>query len=124
MRDHGPQALAYGRRGAEPASPAVTAQRGQVYRCDLGHGNKAWLVVSNNRRNATLDTVIAIRITTTRRDLPTWVELSPSDSLAGYAIADDIEQLYQDELGLYLGSLTRGTMTRVNHGLELALALV
>lgn len=102
----------------------MTAQRGQVYRCDLGQGLKPWLVVSNNGRNQRLDTVIAIRITTTARDLPTWVELSPADPLTGYAIADDIEQLYQDELGQYQGGLTQATMARVNHALGLALALI
>lgn len=102
----------------------MTAQRGQVYRCDIGHGLKPWLVVSNNGRNARLDTVVAIRITTTARDLPTWVALSPADPLAGYAIADDIEQLYTDELGQYQGSLTRATMGRVNQALGLALALI
>lgn len=102
----------------------MTAQRGQVYRCDLGQGLKPWLVVSNNGRSQRLDTVIAIRITTTARDLPTWVELSPADPLTGYAIADDIEQLYQDELGRCQGGLTRATMARVNHALGLALALI
>ncbi len=102
----------------------MTAQRGQVYRCDLGQGLKPWLVVSNNGRNQRLDTVIAIRITTTALDLPTWVELSPADPLTGYAIADDIEQLYQDELGQFQGGLTRATMARVNHALGLALALI
>jgi mRNA interferase MazF len=102
----------------------VTAQRGQIYRCDLGQGLKPWLVVSNNGRNQRLDTVIAVRITTTARDLPTWVELSPADPVTGYAVADDIEQLYQDELGQYQGGLTRATMARVNHALGLALALI
>jgi mRNA interferase MazF len=102
----------------------VTVQRGQVYRCDLGHGLKPWLVVSNNGRNQRLDTVIAIRITTTARDLPTWVQLSPADPVAGYVIADDIEQLCLDELRQYQGSLTRATMDRVNHALGLALALI
>jgi hypothetical protein len=51
--------------------------QGQVYRCDLGYGLKPWLVVSNDSRNRLLDEVIAIRLTTTARDLPTWVKLSP-----------------------------------------------
>lgn len=101
----------------------MSVQRGQVYRCDIGHGPKSWLVVSNNGRNARLDTAIAIRITTTDRDLPTWVKLSPADPLTGCAIADDIEQFYQDELSQYQGSLTRATMTRVNWALGLALEL-
>jgi hypothetical protein len=47
---------------------------GQVYRCDLGYGLRPWLVVSNNARNRLLDDIIAIRLTTTARDLPTWVK--------------------------------------------------
>jgi hypothetical protein len=39
-----------------------------------------------------LDDIIAIRLTTTARDLPTWVKLSSVDPLAGYANADCIEQ--------------------------------
>ena len=58
----------------------ASPQRGQVYRCDLGYGLKPWLVVSNNARNRLLDDIIAIRLTTTARDLPTWVKLSPADS--------------------------------------------
>ena len=72
-----------------PADSAVrgataSPQRGQVYRCDLGYGLKPWLVVSNNARNRLLDDIIAIRLTTTARDLPTWVTLSPADPLTGY----------------------------------------
>jgi len=98
----------------------VTAQRGQVYRCDIEHGLKPWLVVSNNGRSERLDTVI----TATGRDLPTWVALTSADPLTGYAIADDIEQLYQDELGQDQGSLTRAIMARANHAIGLALALI
>ncbi len=60
---------------------SVAPQRGQVYRCDLGYGLKPWLVVSNNTRNRLLDDVIAISLTTTVRDLPTWVKLTPADPL-------------------------------------------
>lgn len=70
----------------------ASPQRGQVYRRDLGYGLKPWLVVSNNARNRLLDDIIAIRLTTTARDLPTWVKLSPADPLTGYANADCIEQ--------------------------------
>jgi mRNA interferase MazF len=102
---------------------SATLQRGQVYRCDLGYGPKPWLVVSNNSRNRLLDDVIAIRLTTTVRDLPTWVKLSPGDPLAGYANADCIEQLRKDELGEYLGALTSASMRGVNQALVIALAL-
>jgi mRNA interferase MazF len=62
-------------------------------------------VVSNNARNRLLDDIIAIRLTTMARDLPTWVKLSPAGPLTGYANADCIEQLGKDELGDYLGGL-------------------
>lgn len=102
---------------------SVTPQRGQVYRCDLGYGLKPWLVVSNNSRNRLLSDVIAVRLTTTARDLPTWVKLSPADPLAGYANADCIEQLGKDELGEYLGALTPASMRSVSQALMIALAL-
>jgi mRNA interferase MazF len=102
---------------------SVTPQRGQVYRCDLGYGLKPWLVVSNNSRNRLLGDVVAIRLTTTVRELPTWVKLSPGDPLAGYANADCIEQLGKDELGEYLGALTPASMRSVSQALMIALAL-
>jgi mRNA interferase MazF len=98
-------------------------QRGQVYRCDLGYGLKPWLVVSNNSRNRLLTDIVAIRLTTTTRDLPTWVKLSPADPVTGYANADCIEQLGKDELGEYLGSLSPASMRAVNQALAIALAL-
>lgn len=94
-----------------------------MYRCDLGYGAKPWLVVSNNARNRLLSDVIAIRLTTTVRELPTWVKLSPADPLTGYANADCIEQLGKDELGDYLGALTPATMRTINQALAVALAL-
>ena len=98
-------------------------QRGQVYRCDLGYGLKPWLVVSNNARNRLLSDIVAIRLTTTARDLPTWVKLSAADPLTGYANADCIEQLGKDELGEYLGALSPTTMRAINQALAIALAI-
>jgi mRNA interferase MazF len=97
--------------------------RGQVYRSDLGYGAKPWLIVSNNHRNRLLSDVIAVRITTTSRDLPTWVPLASSDPLIGCVNADCIEQIHRDEFGDYLGALTPNTMQKVDQALRLALAL-
>jgi mRNA interferase MazF len=99
-------------------------QRAQVYRCDLGYGLKPWLVVSNNARNRLLSDIVAIRLTTTARDLPTWVTLSAADPLTGYANADCIEQLAKDDLGEYLGALSPASMRAVNQALAVAMALV
>ena len=101
---------------------SVAPQRGQVYRCDLGYRPKPWLVVSNNSRNCLLSDVVAIRLTTAARELPTWVKLAPGDPLTGYANADCIEQLGQDEVGEYLGALSPTTMHAINQALAAALA--
>lgn len=98
-------------------------QRGQVYRADLGYGAKPWLVVSNNHRNRVLDEVLAVRITTTARDLPTWMKLSTADPLVGSVNADCLEQIHRDELGVLLGALSPSTMRGVDQALRVALAL-
>lgn len=97
--------------------------RGHVYRADLGYGLKPWVVVSNNARNRHTQDILAVRATTTHRDLPTWVELTRNDPLTGYIIADNIETLGKDELREYLGSLCPRTLTNLNTALALALGL-
>ena len=97
--------------------------RGQVFRVDLGYGPKPWLVVSNSQRNRNLKTVIAARITTTRKhaELPTIVELASDDPLVGFVLCDDLVQLYHDELYQLDGDLSVKTMMRVSNGLRIAL---
>ncbi len=97
--------------------------RGQVFRVDLGHGAKPWLVVSNNQRNRNLETVIAARITTTGKNahLPTVVPLARHDPLVGFVLCDDLVQLYRDELTDLLGALAPVTMQAVSRGLRVAL---
>ncbi len=99
------------------------ALRGQIFRVDLGHGPKPWLVVSNNQRNRNLETVIAARITKTRRHvyLPTVVPLQQGDPLVGLVLCDDLVQLYRDELGTYLGAIAPATTQAVSAGLRIAL---
>jgi mRNA interferase MazF len=96
--------------------------RGQVFRVDLGHGAKPWVVVSNNARNRNLETVVAARITTTDRqaNIPTVVALSPSDPLVGSVVVDDLVQLYRDELSRQLGALTPATMSQISQALTIA----
>lgn len=99
--------------------------RGQVYRVDLGHGPKPWLIVSNNSRNRNLDTVIAARITTTTTSrharIPTVVLLSSADRLVGFVVVDDIIPLYRDELTTPWGVLSPVTMRAVSAALRIAL---
>ncbi|MBF6189484.1 MULTISPECIES: type II toxin-antitoxin system PemK/MazF family toxin [Nocardia] len=97
--------------------------RGQVYRADLGYGPKPWLIVSNNQRNRVTLDVLAVRITTTRRELPTWVELGSNEPLTGFVNTDNIETLAKDELGDYLGSLSASAILEVNRALTIALGI-
>lgn len=101
--------------------------RGQVYRVALGQiVLKPYVVVSNNTRNRLLDSVLAVRVTTTdKANIPTAVPLDQSDPLVGYALADDITEIFKDELegGTYLGSLGAQSTMRLNTALAQALGI-
>ncbi|EKT83447.1 type II toxin-antitoxin system PemK/MazF family toxin [Rhodococcus opacus] len=104
----------------------TTALRGQIYWFDMGHGEKPWVVVSNNLRNRNLHTVLAARITTTPKPgIPTAVPLGPNDPLVGSILADDIVQLFDDELEASRsgGALSPSTIVELNKALAIALAL-
>lgn len=103
-----------------------SALRGQIYWADLGHGRKPWVVVSNNQRNRNLSTVLAARVTTTPKEgIPTAVRLRPADPLQGSILADDLVQLFDDEIttGLSAGALTPATVLELNRALAIALGL-
>lgn len=97
-----------------------TIARGRVYGADLGHGEKPWLVVSENARNRVLDSVLAIRMTTTKLDhIASAVPLAPADrSLVGLIRTDDLEKLFVDEVGREWGALSGPTMRRVDLALH------
>lgn len=94
-----------------------------MFRVELGHGAKPWLVVSNNARNRNLETVLAARIPTTSKHAtaPTVVALSSADPLVGYVVVDDLVQLYRDELTVAVGALSATTMRAVSDALRIAL---
>ena len=97
--------------------------RGQVFRVDLGHGAKPWLIVSNNARNRNLQTVVAARVTTTSKhaNVPTVLPLSSADPIVGYVVTDDLIQLYRDELTVELGAVSAPTMRAVSAAIRIAL---
>jgi mRNA interferase MazF len=94
-----------------------------VYRVDLDRGPKPWVVVSNNVRNRNLDSIIAVRITTTGKNvhLDTVIPLSAADPLVGFVLCDDLVPLYREELSHLMGALSPDTMRRVSIGLRIAL---
>ena len=100
--------------------------RGQIYLVDIGYGAKPWLIVSNNTRNRVLDTALAARITTTdKSQVPTAVQLGRHDPLVGYVLADDLEQLDEQDLAsaTYRGTVGPDTILKVNQALTIALGL-
>jgi mRNA interferase MazF len=101
--------------------------RGRVYRAVVDHveGQKPYLIVSNNQRNAALESVLAVRITTSpKRPLRSIVELEAGvDPLVGRVLCDDLNQLWADEVVADLGAVSPGTMRRVNDALRVALGL-
>jgi mRNA interferase MazF len=109
------------------AGAPTSIYRGRIYGAVLSErlGEKYYLVVSNNRRNAKLDSVLAIRLTTTPKpDLDSIVPLGAGDGpWSGSALADDIVEVYRDEITCELGALPPATMRRVNDALRAALHL-
>ena len=104
--------------------PEIIPARGRVYMADLGHGEKPYLIVSNNARNRKLQDSLAARLTTTvKPDLMSIVELSAADPLVGRVLCDDIVSIFHDELRRDVGALSSATMSQVAVGLRFALSL-
>lgn len=98
--------------------------RGRVYRADLGYGLKPFLAVSNNRRNAALDSCLAVRITTSvKPDMTSIVVLDRNDPVVGRVLCDDLVTLYRDEIRDDLGGVCARTMASVRTGLLHVLGL-
>jgi mRNA interferase MazF len=101
--------------------------RSEVYFVKLGDlGRKPFVVVSNNHRNRALITVLGIRITTTNPNvhLETVVALGRDcGDLTGWALCDDMVQLWTAELARPAGVVGPRTMAAINNGLRTALAL-
>ena len=83
---------------------------------------KRLLVVSNNRRNRPLQSVLAVPLTTSKKpDIPSVVPLHREDQMTGFACCDDIIEIFEDEVVQVVGALTPSTMARVSRGLGAAL---
>lgn len=101
--------------------------RGRIYRArPIGlKEDKYFLVVSNNVRNRNLDSVLAVRFTTSAKPtLPSIVEVPKSERLGGgRVVCDDIYELFDDEVKADLGAVNQAVMAAVSNGLRAALAL-
>lgn len=101
--------------------------RGRVYRARIEGlaSDKFFVVVSNNRRNRNLDSVLAVRFTTSAKpQLPSIVEVPPSEVIpGGRIVCDDIYELFEDEVRQDVGGLSPITMAAVERGLQAALGI-
>jgi mRNA interferase MazF len=102
--------------------------RGRVYGALLSGledlGEKYYLVASNNRRNSALDSVLAVRLTTSMKpQIPSIVETDPGDPFVGRVLCDSVVELWDDEVRRDLGALSPQTMRRVADGLRAAFAI-
>lgn len=105
---------------------SVPLLRGNVYWCDLGFGEKPWLVVSNNGRNQALRSALVARMTTTpKQPLASIVALDQVDEpLVGSVLCDDIETIYEsDDVFRHAGALAPATMLKVAESLKVAFGL-
>jgi mRNA interferase MazF len=103
----------------------VTVHRGQIVRADVGLSEpKLFLVVSNNRRNRNLGSVLGVRLTTTDKpDIPSIVVIPPGEVVVGRVLCDDITLLYDEEIIQVRGALSPRLLKSVERGLASALGM-
>lgn len=100
--------------------------RGQVVRADIGLDEpKLFVVVSNNRRNKALPSVLAVRLTTsTKPSLPSIVPMPEGECVQGRAVCDDVVEIWPaDEVLGVIGALSPRTVVELDAGLAAALGL-
>lgn len=99
--------------------------RGQLVQVEIGLDEpKIVVVVSNNRRNRALGSVLAVRLTTSAKpDIASVVEMPDGESVTGRAVCDDIIEIFEDEVMTLRGGLTAGALAAIDRGLMAALDL-
>jgi mRNA interferase MazF len=105
----------------------TTLVRGRVYRARPSGftDDKVFVVVSNNNRNRSLESVLVVRFTTSAKPaIASIVEIPSTEVLpGGRVVCDDIYDLYEDEVKADVGALSATTMAAINDGLKAALSL-
>ncbi|GBD84063.1 pemK-like protein [bacterium BMS3Abin02] len=92
---------------------------------DTPAGDKPFVVVSNQQRNRSLDTVLCARITTSpkRPSLPSVVPIEDrSGAVVGRVLCDDVLQLDKGQLLRRTAAFAPREMSRICDGLNAALA--
>lgn len=106
------------------ATPAIV--RGRIYGATLGeHGEKYFLVVSNNGRNRYFDDFIGLRFTSTpQKPYRSKVEFGSGEStVPGWVLADSIMPIRKVRVTREIGAVSPGGMARVEQALHAALGM-
>ena len=101
--------------------------RGRVYRAQIPgiQSEKYFVVVSNNARNRSLNSALAVRLTTSNKPSIASIVEIPSDEAmgGGRAVCDDIVELYEEDVKADVGAMSPRTMVAIGEGLKAALGL-
>lgn len=100
--------------------------RGIIYSVWLEYigEEKLFVVVSNNRRNKSLDSALGARITTSPKpDLSSVVVIDRGEPVTGRVLCDDIEIIYPEDVRSKSGAFSHNMMAKISVGLGAALDL-
>lgn len=112
----------------------TAAQRGEVWLVDFGEPvgheqgyRRPAVIISEDRLNhSRAALVIVLPVTTTRRDLPSHVEIEAGDSgleHTSYAKTEDVKSISAERLVRRLGTVPADRLNRAEHALRLLLGL-
>lgn len=112
----------------------MSARRGEIWLVDFGDpvgreqaGRRPAVVVSADRLNASrAGVVVVVPTTTTRRDLPSHVEIEPGDSGLddlSYAKCEDVKSISEQRLLGRLGAVNTEVAFRIGRTLRFLLDL-
>lgn len=110
------------------------AQRGEVWLVDFGgpigheqgYQRPAVVISADQLNRSHAELIIVLPITTTRRGLPSHIEIEPGDSglsHTSYAKTEDIKSVSTRRLIRRLGTVPADRLNRAEHALRLLLGL-
>lgn len=110
------------------------AQRGEVWLVDFGepigheqgYRRPAVVVSADQLNRSRAELAVVVPVTTTRRRLPSHIEIEPGDSglsHTSYAKAEDVKSVSTQRLVRRLGAVSSDQLNRAEHALRLLLGL-
>ncbi len=112
----------------------TVAQRGEIWLVDFGEPvgheqgfRRPAVIISDDRLNRSrAELAIVVPVTTTRRGVPSHIEIEPGDSglkHTSYAKAEDVKSVSTHRLIRRLGIIPADRLNRAEHALRLLLGL-